>query len=71
MILKVATFLSYFTNLKVMKAGEIRIEIEYPIFRKIKKEGEKTSLEEVRKILSKIKRPLAEEILRERDEEWR
>ncbi len=35
-----------------MKVGEIRIEIEYPIFRKIKKEGGKTSLEEVREILS-------------------
>ncbi len=53
-----------------MDTGEIRIEIEYPVFRKIK--GEKdVSLEEVRRILSKIKGSLAEEVLKERDEEWR
>ncbi|MCD6493060.1 MAG: hypothetical protein J7K36_04560 [Archaeoglobaceae archaeon] len=53
-------------------AGRIRIEIEYPIFKKIREEeGETVSLDEVRKILSRIKGSLAEEVLKERDEEWR
>ena len=53
-------------------AGRIRIEIEYPIFKKIREEVEgEVSLEEVRKILSKVKGSLAEDVLKEREEEWR
>jgi len=53
-------------------AGKIRIEIEYPIFKKIREEIEgEVSLEEVRKILSKAKGSLAEDVLKEREEEWR
>ena len=52
--------------------GKIRIEIEYPIFKKIREEVEgDVSLEEVRKILSKVKGSLAEDVLKEREEEWR
>ena len=53
-------------------AGKIRIEVEYPVFKKIREEvkGEVT-LEEVRRILSKVKGSLAEEVLKEREEEWR
>jgi len=49
-------------------ANQVRIEIEYPIFRKIK---ERASLEDVREVLSKIRGSLAEEVLKEREEEWR
>lgn len=53
-------------------AGRFRIEIEYPIFKKIREEAkEAISLEEVREILSKIKGSLAEEVLKEREKEWR
>jgi hypothetical protein len=53
-------------------AGKIRIEIEYPIFKKIREEvGGEVSLEEVRNILLKVKGSLAEEVLKEREEEWR
>ena len=53
-------------------AGRIRIEIEYPIFKKIREEVEgEVSLEDVRKILSKVKGSLAEDVLKEREEEWR
>ena len=54
-------------------AGRIRIEIEYPVFRKIREEvgEEKISLEEVRKVLSKIKGSLTEDVLKEREDEWR
>ncbi len=56
----------------MMNTGKIRVEIEYPVFRKIREEKEgDVSLEEVRNILSKIKGSLAEEVLKERDEEWR
>lgn len=40
----------------MMKSRSIRIEIEYPIFKKIREEvGKEINLEEVRKITSKIK----------------
>ncbi len=52
--------------------GKIRVEIEYPVFKKIREEvKEEVSLDDVRMILSRIKGSLAEEVLREREEEWR
>jgi hypothetical protein len=47
----------------------IRVEIEYPAFRKIVPKD--VTLEDVRRITSKIKGSLAEEVVREREEEWR
>ena len=55
-----------------MESRSVRIEIEYPIFKKIREEvGDEINLEEVRRIMSKIKGSLTEEILKERGEEWR
>lgn len=47
----------------------LRVEIEYPIFRKIVTKD--VTLEDIRKITSKIKGSLAGEIVRERDSAWR
>lgn len=50
------------------RANLLRVEIEYPVFREIFKE---VTLEDVRRITSKIKGSLAEEVVEERGKEWR
>ena len=50
----------------------IKIEIEYPIFRKIRSEVKETvSLDDVREILSNVKESFSDEVLKERMKEWR
>ncbi|MEM3505979.1 MAG: hypothetical protein QW532_07100 [Archaeoglobaceae archaeon] len=53
-----------------MKASMLRVEFDYPVFKKF---GfiEQVELDKVRKALSKIDKSMAEEIVKEREEEWK
>lgn len=51
------------------EADVVRTDIEYPVFKRVR--PVKVSLKEVKRITSKIRGSLAEEIVREREREWR